>query len=496
MKLILSLFLLFAVSGDRDSADALFAAGYYEEARTIYVSLLDEAEEPAVTADLLERVGTTLLYEGRYWDAEAHYADSLATMETATARMRRGEVYFYAGQTAAMDGTALGAEVMSLMNDAVRELARAVELEPGLAEAHEFLGFAERYRRNPRAEEASYRRALACEPGRPGASLFLAYLLDSRGAQAEALRLLLTVPDAQRSTEHYLLMGRLAGATEDQEEERKAYVLAVLSSPEDTRVYQVLWDATGFKKHFDVFNAAMEEVLAERPDAYLAHYFLGFSHQYAKRPEEAVAAFRRALVINPEYFRARLMIAEVLRQDLRDEAAARTEYLELLRVDPGNSRAREVLAGMAFAAARDRDLDNAVIIFTALKEAEPTQWVHRANLALIMKERNRPDEAVKIYEEAEELFPYEAQIPNDRGLLLMGLGRTEEAFAAFRTALDRDSEFLDALENLGAYSLLGGDAEAAIGYFRRAHDRVRADGGDATKFRRYLDLAAHERGSR
>jgi len=69
-------------------------------------------------------------------------------------------------------------------------------------------------------------------------------------------------------------------------------------------------------------------------------------------------------------------------------------------------------------------------------------------------------------------------------------------FKAFETALERDSEFLDALENFGAYSLLAGDADAAVTYFRRAFDRVRAEGGDASKFRRYLDVAARERGSR
>jgi tetratricopeptide (TPR) repeat protein len=114
----------------------------------------------------------------------------------------------------------------------------------------------------------------------------------------------------------------------------------------------------------------------------------------------------------------------------------------------------------------------------------------------VLKERDRPEDALRIYVEAEESFSFEAQIPNDRGLLLMGLGRTEEAFEAFQIALEGDSEFLDALENLGAYTLLGGDPAKAIGYFRRAYDRVRAEGGDASNFRRYLDLAGREAGSR
>jgi tetratricopeptide (TPR) repeat protein len=492
MNVILSLILLVSLSG----ADALMEEGRTDEARAVYEELLAAAEDAGERAVLLDRIGSTLLYEGRLWEAESRYTESIEAQETAAARLHRGQVHFYAGQESAMSGTALGTEVLSLMNDAVRELTRALELEPGLAEAHEYVGYCERYRRNAEAEEAAYRRALESEPGRPGPSLYLAHILEARGETAAALQLLAAVPAESRNADLLLLMGRLAGASGDKELERSAYLKAVVSAPEDPAVYQALWDATGFQKRFNVFNAAMREVLHQRPDAALAHYYLGFSHQYAKRPEEAIAAFRRTLELNPEEHRARLMIAEILRTDLRDDAAARAEYLAVLQADPENARAREVLAGMGFVAARDGDLDTAELVFGALRDAEPTQWVHQANLALIMKERNRPEDALRIYEAAEERFPFEAQIPNDRGLLLMGLGRTEEAFAAFHAALERDSEFLDALENLGAYSLLSGDAEAAVGYFRRAYERVRSEGGDASKFRRYMDLAARERDSR
>ena len=91
--------------------------------------------------------------------------------------------------------------------------------------------------------------------------------------------------------------------------------------------------------------------------------------------------------------------------------------------------------------------------------------LHRMNLALTYKERGEFERALAIYEKAEEEFPFEPQIPNDRGLLLMGAGRRAEAMAAFETALDRDDEFLDTLENLGAYARLEGDWEAALKWF-------------------------------
>jgi tetratricopeptide (TPR) repeat protein len=492
MNAIVLTLILLTASVDLSGADALFEEGKYVEAREAYTLLLEEAEEPADRSLLLVMVGRTWLFTGEIWEAEARFRESIEIEDSAPARLYLGQVYFYAGQNAAGDGAAMGAESQSLMNDAVRELARALELDPALAAAHEYLGYCERYRGNAAEEEAGYRRALELEPGRPGALLYLGYLLSGRGELEEARRTLSLVAPADRTTAHHLAMGRIAGLLKDEKEECAAYLKAVLSSPEDVVTYQALWDATGFKKKFAEFSVLMNEVIEAHPECALAHSFLGFSHRYAGHPEEAIKEFGRVLELTPDDHRARVLIAEILKDELKDDARARAQYLEVLEADPTNERARVVLTNFGFQAARDGDLDTAEKVFTALRVAEPTQWVHLANLGLILKERGRAEEALGIYEAAEAEFPFEPQIPNDRGLLLMGFGRDKEAFAAFQVALERDSEFLDALENLGAYSLLAGDAAGAVRYFRRAYDRVRGDGGDASKFRRYLDLAARE----
>ena len=58
----------------------------------------------------------------------------------------------------------------------------------------------------------------------------------------------------------------------------------------------------------------------------------------------------------------------------------------------------------------------------------------------------------------------------------------------------RDPEFLDSLENLGAFARLDGRLEEAKSYFLRACERVRREGGDTSRFRRYLDTVAREMG--
>jgi tetratricopeptide (TPR) repeat protein len=127
-----------------------------------------------------------------------------------------------------------------------------------------------------------------------------------------------------------------------------------------------------------------------------------------------------------------------------------------------------------------------------LAKADPGNPYHLMNLALTKKEEGRFEEALALYQKAEAEFPFEPRIPNDRGLLLMGMGRHEEAYKAFEVALERDDEFLDTLENLGAYARLRGEFEESLKWFRKALHRVVSEGGDASKFRRYLDLVKGE----
>lgn len=65
-----------------------------------------------------------------------------------------------------------------------------------------------------------------------------------------------------------------------------------------------------------------------------------------------------------------------------------------------------------------------------------------------------------------------AVLQNKRGVALVNLSRTDEARAAFETALDIHPQFAPALVNLGNLQLEAGNVEEAIGYYERA---VRSD---------------------
>ena len=358
------------------------------------------------------------------------------------------------------------------------------------------LGLCERYREKPKDEEAAFRRALDIEPSRPDASLQLAWRLEVSGRVSEAGDVLRAVAEDRREVGHWMALGRLAAAKGEDGVAREHWTRAVILLPNEPSVYQGIWNSTALKKRFLEFADSMRTVIASHPKAWLPYYYLGFAHRYAKRPREAIAAFEKTLELNPKEVRARFLIGEVLREDLGDQNASIEVYLAVLEADPENASARRTLTSLGLTCAGEKDLRRAERIFRALAKAEFGEWSHTANLALIRKELGDPEGALALYADAEKEFPFEPQIPNDRGLMLMGLGRDEEALAAFRAALERDDEFLDALENLGAYTRLKGDLDASLSYFRRAYERVRREDGDPSKFRAYMDTVAREREER
>jgi tetratricopeptide (TPR) repeat protein len=490
IQTMLALICLFAPSG-RAEADQLLKNGKWAEARTAYEALLEGATEPAERADLMDRIGETLLNEGSYWDAESWFSKSIDTHDNAAARYGRGRAYFFAGKDLASDPTSLGAEVLALMNDAARELKKALAFDRKSTAAWITLGYVEYNRQDPAASEAAFRTANELAPENPEAARQLAWFMENRGDLDGAARTLARVPEEARTSAEWQAIGRVAQAAGRREDAAKAWRKAVFLAPYDQDAYLGLWNATGLEKQFTEFNADMNSLVRAHPDSWLPHYYLGFSYRYDGAPDKAVAEFRKAAELNPDDTRPLDLAADVLLEQKKEPEAIDT-YLQILERDPGNARALQVIAFLAYQKAQAKENATAERLYRALMKADPGNWSNILNLAIVLKETGRAEEAIKLYRETAEKFPFEPQIPNDLGLLLMGLGREKEAEAAFKEALRRDPEFLDSLENLGAFARLEGRLKEALGHFHRAYDRVRREGGDSSKFRRYLDMVARE----
>lgn len=87
---------------------------------------------------------------------------------------------------------------------------------------------------------------------------------------------------------------------------------------------------------------------------------------------------------------------------------------------------------------------------------------------LQLEERGSYEEALKLYDEAQERFPDDPRAVHKQGVILVRMGRRDEARQAFIAALNLNREFAPSLTNLGNMELEQGHVEQAIVYYKQA----------------------------
>jgi len=87
---------------------------------------------------------------------------------------------------------------------------------------------------------------------------------------------------------------------------------------------------------------AYEMALAIRPDSETARYNFALVLKEAGYVPDAVDELKKVLALYPNDVRAHLALGNLDAQQLYDFAAARAQYQEVLRLDPGNPQAADI----------------------------------------------------------------------------------------------------------------------------------------------------------
>jgi arylsulfatase A-like enzyme/predicted Zn-dependent protease len=179
---------------------------------------------------------------------------------------------------------------------------------------------------------------------------------------------------------------------------------------------------------------ALERVLAEDEGLLDAHQMTGNLAAEEERFDDAIAAFRRALAIDPEHKASLFGLANAYRRTGRREEAL-VGFERLLALSPHDSKAALAAADLlAEAGERDR------------------------SLALLAR-LDAGGEAPPI-------------VANQLGELLAAAGRTAEARTAFERALAGNAELVQPRFNLAVLAEEAGDAAAAIAHYEAAIARA------------------------
>ena len=210
--------------------------------------------------------------------------------------------------------------------------------------------------------------------------------------------------------------------------------------------------------------ACYRRALELKPDYAEAHNNLGNALKDQGKLDEAVACYRRALELKPDYAEAHNNLGNALKdQGKLDEAVAC--YRRALELKPDYAEAHNNL-GVAL---KDQGkLDEAVACYRRALELKPDYAEAHNNLGNAFKDQGKLDEAVACYRRALELKPDFAEAHNNLGNALKDQGKLDEAVACYRRALELKPDYAEAHNNLGNALKDQGKLDEAVACYRRA----------------------------
>lgn len=348
-------------------------------------------------------------------------------------------------------------------------LATAAELAPDFPAVRTAMGAVRERQGDLEGAADAYWQALRLDPGLHFARRRLLRIAlkqqNFKGARAHAEQLLAADPD---NPEHHFLAGWVAGREGNLDLARAQY------------------------------QAAIEAAKGDYPEAY---YNLGLLERGADRLEEAISAYRQAIVLRPKYRAAQnnlaLTLAEAGRQD-----EAEGIYRSLVEKDPkyvpGWINLGKLLTSK-------RAYDEAIKMYQRALSLRPNHSGALLDLGVTYARSGRLDEAVATYQKLLSSRPRYTSAWYNLGLAQEASGRPAEAIKAYQEALAVDDEHAGSLRKLAALKAAAGQLpEAALLYenlldlspgdhaTRLAFAEVLSRQGDAARCLREAGLLARD----
>ena len=367
-------------------------------------------------ADLLA-IALALHRQGAMAQAVAQY-HAVLEVEPGNA-----DAHYYLGLMACQEGR---------FTDGAELAHKAVTSAPGHARAHVLLGRAlHALRRQDEAVE-SLKRAIALTPDLAEAHSHLADILSDSGRKAEAIesydQALALAPD---TFDDWFNRGLALHAIGRCEEALRSFDRATAVKPDFAQAFlergNVLWTLN----RFDDALLYVDKAAAIEPNLAEAWHSRGNILNALRRSSEALSSCDKALALNPDLAGAWLGRGNILRELKRyDDAFA--AYDKALALNPDLAGAWLGHGNVLTELKRYDDAlatyDKALVLSPDLAEA----WLGRGQ---VFKELQRYDDALAAYDKALVLSPDLAKAWLGRGNVFVELKRNEDASSAYDKAL-------------------------------------------------------------
>ena len=218
------------------------------------------------------------------------------------------------------------------------------------------------------------------------------------------------------------------------------------------------------KGKLDEAIAAYRAAIAVKPDFADAHCNLGAALKDQGKLDQAIAAYRQAIAIKPNYAMAHSNLGIALNdQGILDEAIA--AYRQAIAIKPDYAEAH---SNFGNALKNQGRLDEAVAAHRQAITVKPDFAEAHSNLGNALKNQGKLDEAIAAYRQAIAIKPDYAEAHSNLGNALKNQGKLEAAIASYRQAIATDPDLAEAHSNLGIALSNQGKLEEAIASYRQA----------------------------
>lgn len=274
----------------------------------------------------------------------------------------------------------------------------------------------------------------------------------------------------------YKLRGDLLMTLRRNHEALASYRQAAEATPDALEIHWAIWALLDRLGEQQQAILSLQEITRLDPANPLVHIRLARALSQMNRLEEAVISYQRAVELAPDEHAFRLLYARAL-YDVLDYAGARRAIDAVLAGAAPESRewatARELLAyvrGETHDKGRRFDDSQMLRQKNWYTEQNLKDWVLTRGHAWKLMEQDRYAEAEGVLRQALTFNPEDHRALYDLGLVLMALGRPEEAMASFKKGirLTKFAEFYpDSVFQMGLCLVKLGRWEEAMVQFER-----------------------------
>ena len=196
------------------------------------------------------------------------------------------------------------------------------------------------------------------------------------------------------------------------------------------------------------FQAAVKQaqvLTLEYPQAFVIWNLLGASATQIGMLDQAIIAYKKAILIKPDYTDAYYNMGIALQdQGKLDEAIEAFKKAIFLKPDYS-----EAYCNMGNALQDQGKLDKAIESYKKSISLKPDYAETYCNVANVYKDQGKLEKSIKAYKKAVSLKPDYADAYNGMGNVLEDQGKLDKAMEAYKKAVSLKPDYADAYNNMG-----------------------------------------------